>query len=183
MTKTTKEKLLCSALKLFNEKWFENTSTTSICSDAGFSSGALFVHFKTKNELLDYLYVDIKKNYFNDVFINLDNYSKPENKMKSIMEKSFNYYLNNYEAYAFMKNFANSVHISRIAKEKIELELKEFYKIHEEGRKKGIFINEDFEFVWAAIGGIFYSLVEYLKNNKDASIKKCVNIIMKIILK
>jgi len=53
--KTTKEKLLDSALKLFTEKWFENTSTTAICTDAGFSSWALFVHFKTKNEMLDFL--------------------------------------------------------------------------------------------------------------------------------
>ena len=70
--KTTKEKLIISALKLFNEKWFENTSTNSICEKAWFSSGALFVHFKTKNDLLDYLYVDIKKKYFDFIFNDLD---------------------------------------------------------------------------------------------------------------
>jgi AcrR family transcriptional regulator len=60
----TKERLLSSALTLFSQKGFQATSTTSICANAGFSSGALFVHFKTKNELLDTLYLNIKKEYF-----------------------------------------------------------------------------------------------------------------------
>lgn len=183
MLKTTKQKLLDSALKLFNENWFENTSTTSICKDAGFSSWALFVHFKTKNELLDYLYVEIKKNYFVYVLLDLDTKVKPEQKFRTIIKRSFDYYIDNYEGYCFIKNFASSIHISRIAREKTEFEMKVLFLIHEEGRKKWVFIDEDFEFVWLAISWMFYSLVKYVRKNKKNWIEKSIDLIMKIVLK
>lgn len=179
----TKEKLVASALKLFNEKWFENTSTTSICTDAGFSSGALFFHFKTKNELLDYIYVDIKKKYFSNIFDWLDDNLEISEKFREIMRKSFDFYLRSYESYTFVKNFSNSLHISRVAREEVELEMEAFASIYEEWKVKGIFNDWDFWLILSAISWMFYSMVEYVKNNKNISIDECIDFIMKIVLK
>ena len=180
---TTKEKLVASALKLFNEKWFENTSTTSICTDAGFSSGALFVHFKTKNELLDSIYVDIKKKYFSNIFDWLDSNLEISEKFREIMRKSFDFYLKNYESYTFVKNFSNSLHISRVAREEVELEMEAFASVYEEWKEKGIFNDWDFGLILSAISWMFYSMVEYVKNNKNISIDECIDFIMKVVLK
>ncbi|QFR38818.1 TetR/AcrR family transcriptional regulator [Candidatus Gracilibacteria bacterium 28_42_T64] len=179
----TKQKLIASALKLFNEKGFENTSTTSICKDAGFSSGALFVHFKTKNDLLDYLYVSIKKRYFDFVFGNLDPSLKLLDKIREVLKRSFQYYLNNYQEYVFMKSFANSIHISRIAKEEIEFEMQEFLKLIDELKNNGIIIHEDNNLLISAISGIFYSLVEYLQQTGDEDIEKCIDLVLRTIKK
>ncbi len=179
----TKQKLIASALKLFNEKWFENTSTTSICKDAGFSSWALFVHFKTKNDLLDYLYVSIKKRYFDFVFWNLDPSLKLLDKIREVLKRSFQYYLNNYQEYVFMKSFANSIHISRIAKEEIEFEMQEFLKLIDELKNNWIIIHEDNNLLISAISGIFYSLVEYLQQTWDEDIEKCIDLVLRTIKK
>lgn len=177
-----REKFLNSALKLFNEKWFENTSTALICSDAWYTSWAMFFHFKTKNELLDQLYISIKKKSSEFILKNLDENLWVKEKIRKILKLWFEYYLNNYEEFVFMKSFSESRHISRIAKEEINREVKIFYKILDEWKTQWIFINEENSFIHTWINWMLYYFVEYLKNNKKTSIEKCLNFIMRSIL-
>jgi AcrR family transcriptional regulator len=65
---TTREKILETAMNLFVEKGIQGTSTASIAKKAGISSGTLFYHFKTKEELVHELY--------NFIFDSLINYHK-----------------------------------------------------------------------------------------------------------
>lgn len=60
---TNKEKMLKSALRLFAKQGIDKTSTAKITQAVGVSSGALFVHFKTKQDLLDTLYLKLKKDF------------------------------------------------------------------------------------------------------------------------
>lgn len=48
----TRAKLLDAALDVFSEKNFSNASLTEISSRAGMSKGALYWHFRNKNDLL-----------------------------------------------------------------------------------------------------------------------------------
>lgn len=50
--KQTREKLLITAMKLFSEKGFSNTTTMEIAKAAEVSHGTVFAHFKTQEELL-----------------------------------------------------------------------------------------------------------------------------------
>ena len=178
-----KEKFLASALKLFNEKWFENTSTASICSDAGYSSGAIFFHFKTKNELLDQLYISIKKKSAEYIIENLEKDLIVDTKVREILRLWFEYYLNNYEEFVFMKSFAESKHISRIAKAEVNKEVTIFYEMLDEWKASWLFIDEDSSFIHTGIKAMIYYFVEYVKNNKDVSIDKCLDFVMRSILK
>lgn len=162
----TKEKLIQSALKLFNEKWFEATSTTSICRDAGFSSGALFVHFKTKNELLDFLYLDIKKQYFHTVFDNLDLKLDFNIYLDQVTQKSIEYYMNDFDKFIFIDRFWNSPHIWRIAKEEISQEMHAFYTVFDEWKKQGIIIDQDNSLLLSMTSWVFHSLIKYFHENK-----------------
>lgn len=180
---TTKQKLIISALKLFNKNGFEATSTTSICKDAGFSSWALFVHFKTKNDLLDYLYVDIKKKYYQHVFANISENQDVEEQLRSILKISFDFYLKNYDEYMFLKRFSSSVHISRIAQEEVEAEGTQFYAIYNKWVEQGKFIKGDFKLLFQMQAAMFYSGVEYVKNNGKQHIDTIIDLIIKIIKK
>lgn len=51
----TKEKILFSALSLIDFKPFPQISTKEIAKNAGISEGAIFRHFKNKNEILEQL--------------------------------------------------------------------------------------------------------------------------------
>ena len=54
---STKDKIQKSALKLFAKQGVKNTSTAQITKDAGVASGTLFVHYKSKQVLIDSLYL------------------------------------------------------------------------------------------------------------------------------
>jgi AcrR family transcriptional regulator len=55
-----KEQILETALNLFIENGFDKTPTTRIALEAGVATGTLFHHFKTKEELINALYFEIK---------------------------------------------------------------------------------------------------------------------------
>ncbi len=180
---TPKEKFLRSALKLFNEKWFENTSTTAICSDAGYSSGAMFFHFKTKNDLLNQLYISIKQKSADYILKNLWNNLSIEKKVREILKLWFQYYLDNYEEFMFMKSFTESHHISHSSKNEIKKEIQMFYKMLDEWKSQWIFIDEDASFIHTWINAMLYYFVEYINNNTNTSIDQCLDFIMKSIIK
>jgi AcrR family transcriptional regulator len=56
-----KKAILAAALALFTERGFHGTPTSLIAQDAGVATGTLFHYFKTKEELIESLYLDIKK--------------------------------------------------------------------------------------------------------------------------
>ena len=57
----TKAKILESALDIFSEKSFSNASLTEIAANVGLTKGALYWHFKNKNDLLLQLMKEICK--------------------------------------------------------------------------------------------------------------------------
>ena len=60
MISIKREKVLEASFELFIEKGFHATSTKMILDASGVSNGALYHHFKTKEEILKTLYFDIK---------------------------------------------------------------------------------------------------------------------------
>lgn len=53
---TTKEKIIETSIKLFNEKGCLNTSTRHIADELGISVGNLYYHFKNKEEIVIEIY-------------------------------------------------------------------------------------------------------------------------------
>ena len=61
---TTKEKILRSALKLFNKKDTKSITTNHIAKEAGISPGNLYYYFENKEEIIRVLYQNMR-NYIN----------------------------------------------------------------------------------------------------------------------
>ena len=56
-----KQALLEAAIELFAKDGFWQTTTASIAQEAGVATGTLFTYFPTKNDLIDELYLTIKR--------------------------------------------------------------------------------------------------------------------------
>lgn len=56
-----RQAIIDTALLLFTERGFHGTPTSLIAKEAGVATGTFFHYFKTKEELIETLYVDIKK--------------------------------------------------------------------------------------------------------------------------
>ena len=73
---TTKEKIIETSIKLFNEKGCLNTSTRHIADELGISIGNLYYHYKNKEEIL----IEIFTKYVNIILkeVNAIDYDKDE---------------------------------------------------------------------------------------------------------
>lgn len=180
---TTKEKLIHSAIRLFSDKGFEATSTTAICTDAGFSSGALFVHFKTKNDLLDYIYLDIKKHYFEAA----RNIIRLSDDIFYIFEESMlagaKYYTSNPENFTFMKRFLNSPHISRITQDEIQYEMRLTTELLQQAKSQKIVIDLKNELIFKMLTWAYYEYIQYCIEKWEEPTKKNIQTILQMIKK
>lgn len=66
-----KKKIVETALKLINEKGFDNVSVSEITKEAGVSKGAFYIHFKSKEDLVE-----------QEISIFYDEYKLPKDKSK-----------------------------------------------------------------------------------------------------
>lgn len=174
----TKEKLIKSALELFMEKWFDNTSTASIAKNAWLATWTLFVHFKSKDELLENIYISIKKEAHTYVFKDLNKELSPLEKLKFSYIKTFEFYTRNYEKLTFVEQFSSSSNICKINMKDIENEMREFEKIFDEAKKSWIIWQKDNELLYASIWWLFYSLSKYIKKTWEEKIDDCVEILI-----
>jgi TetR/AcrR family transcriptional regulator, fatty acid metabolism regulator protein len=62
-----KSAILREATKLFAEKGYDATPVSEIARAAGVSDGAVFRHFKDKQDLLYHLFKTIRETFFNDI--------------------------------------------------------------------------------------------------------------------
>ena len=99
---STKDKIYQSALELFASQGIQSTSTAQISKKAGVASGTLFVHFKSKQELIDTIYISIKKNAFSDLIKNMPADSSIELQFKEASRNIIEYFLNNYHEFIFL---------------------------------------------------------------------------------
>ncbi len=68
----TKEKIVSAATTLFFQNGYDNTTMHDIMSFTKLSKGAVYHHFKSKQEILDYIIIQ-KQNYIKEMLIILVN--------------------------------------------------------------------------------------------------------------
>lgn len=113
----TKEKILKSALKLFSQHGFDATSTSSISKDAGIGTGTLFLHFKTKKELYEAIYLEIKSDCIGSISRILNPNESTQENIKLISKYLIEFFLHNIKKYEFLKIAESSPHISKKTRE------------------------------------------------------------------
>ena len=67
----TRKALFASAIKLFNEKGFDNVHIDEIAADAGTSKGSFYTYFKSKDEVIIEHYFRIDE-YYESVYNEMD---------------------------------------------------------------------------------------------------------------
>ncbi len=112
-----KDKILKSALKLFIREGFHGTSTAKIANEAGISNGTLFHHFKTKEDLINKLYISIKEEYKTFLLERMEPCETSKSKIKQLWLNCVEWNLENRDGATFFSMFANSPYIDKLSKE------------------------------------------------------------------
>jgi AcrR family transcriptional regulator len=72
--KSTEQKILEAALDLFFKKGYNATSINEITESVGLTKGALYSHFKNKEELLHRLFQEYKNNFLDELICSVNEY-------------------------------------------------------------------------------------------------------------
>jgi AcrR family transcriptional regulator len=163
---TTKDKILKSALKLFTKQGIDKTSTQQISDDVGIASGTLFVHFKTKQELIDAIYLSIKKKSFDSLIEAFNPDAPAEVGVKTIARHFINYYLKHYREFLYLGLVEIDPQISKEAlaasKEEYAAATQIIKRWIQSGYLKDVDVALLHDVTWSSISAI----VRYCKANK-----------------
>ena len=106
--------ILETATKLFVERGFHATPTSAITKAAGMSTGILFHYFKTKDDLIVQLYVDLKMEFTDSVLKDVDTLKAGISKLRLIWLNSWKWGLENPLKFDFLRQADNSIYSEKI---------------------------------------------------------------------
>lgn len=132
-----KEAILNTALTLFVRRGFYGTPTSLISKEAGVATGTLFFYFRTKEELIDDLYLRIKAEAAEAFCRGLDREPDAKAKLYRLGRNAVAWAAEHPEKMKFMEQFAHSPFVSTTAQEE---GMSRFLFLHElinEGIREG----------------------------------------------
>ncbi len=127
------QEILDAALKLFVEGGFHGTSTAEIAKTAGVVTGTLFHYFKTKEELINRLYLYTKENMLNEIRNHYDDEKTFKENIKSLWLKFVYFGVNDPHKFQFILTFHCSPYITSLTKEQIETHAESMPGIYRKG--------------------------------------------------
>ena len=110
-----KEIILETALRLFVENGFHGTATAKITQEANVATGTLFNYFKTKDELIIFLYHSILKEMDDFVMEKLVFHSISMESFRSFFVSTLSWSLENRVHYEYLQQFNHSPYFKTLA--------------------------------------------------------------------
>jgi AcrR family transcriptional regulator len=174
--KEKKRLILDASLKLFVENGFHGTSTAEIAKTAGVATGTLFHYFKSKEELINCLYIHTKESMLMEVSGGYDDNKSFKQNIKELWLKFSNFGINNPYMFQFILIFHSSPYITSLTKEQIENRYDELVEVYNWGFKKNelkLVYNELLlDYFW----GNIYSTVSHFQKYPEKLNEKNINL-------
>ena len=112
-----RDQILKTTLDLVSEIGLHATSISLIIKKSGAAAGTIYYYFKSKEELLDTLYSELKKEMGETIIQNLNEQLNYKEKFFLIWKNLFYFYLNHPQKFEFLENYANSALVRNEIKE------------------------------------------------------------------
>ena len=169
-----REKIISSAIQLFCSLGFQNTSTTKITKEAGVGTGTLFLYFKSKDELVNTVYAEIKREMmvYHQVFgdTSLSFRDQLEQFWKNIVQWG----VGNPMKFKFMMQFKNSPYISQLTIEELQEEHQFVEAVMKDAINDGILIDQPIEFLISVFTSQFTAIIQYLNASPEVNAEQMI---------
>ena len=149
-----RQALLQAALELFTEYGFHGTPTAKIAQQAGVAAGTLFHYFKTKEELINQLYLEIKEEFREILAEGVVPELPLRSKIRRIWENTLRWFLENPTKILFFRQFSASPYITALTKEQGMQHLRFVVELIEEGKHQEIVKEMPFDLLFAIASGL-----------------------------
>jgi len=133
-----KKAILTSTLKLISERGVHNTPMSKIAADANVAVGTIYHHFDSKEEILNELYLDIKKEFGACIGSALAETRSAEEVFSEVFQAIYFYYTENPLKYSFTEQVAFTPIITEKVKNEARQHYKSMYLFFEKNIKEGI---------------------------------------------
>lgn len=111
-----KEKAIIeAAIAVFAERGFWNTPTALISKTAGVADGTLFTYFKTKDDLINEVYLELKREMAGEIIGGLAAYSAIRDKMRFIWDRYIDWALAHPDRFKVLHQIEESFQLSESA--------------------------------------------------------------------
>ena len=158
-----RELLLEAATKLFVERGLHATPTSAITKEAGVSAGILFHYFNTKDDLIDELYVSLKKEYTGYILYDIDRVKSDLGKLRLLWSNTWNWALDNSLKFRFLMQVDNTSAAERVKNHpEIIAKYEMFGAFIQEYVDKALIKNINVNFLMHSMMGLITSMVSYL---------------------
>jgi AcrR family transcriptional regulator len=171
-----------AAIKLFSSKGFQATSTTSITQFAGVGTGTLFLYFKSKDEMINTIYLEVKAEIAKEICKGISEQASFKGKLKLIWINMVRWALNNQEKFLFVEHFSHSPFINNITKEEAIGSFKFIFDLIKEGVKNEIFGEYNDEYIFTLLNSHINGTISYILtsgNNVEKMIDQSFTVLWK----
>lgn len=162
-----KQAILNATLTVFAQRGFWSTPTSEISKAAGVSEGTLFTYFKTKDDLMNELFCELKKELYDAVMTNFPKEGDIRTRVQELWNRHIDWGVSNPDKNKVLAQLDLSESITEDSKKLGNSLFAESEKLLLECREKGIMRDYPDEMV----GGIIMSLIEttitLILRNKD----------------
>lgn len=165
MEKTKREKILEAALEMFVNNGFESSPTSKIAKQAGVATGTLFHYFKTKDELINELYLEVKTGLISAMKQNLLEAKTIRKNLEYIWLNYISWSLQNSAASKFFAMFGTSSYISEATRKEGYRRFTFVLDILNQGIEAEILKNISMELMTEVTFGLLSGSINYFSNH------------------
>jgi len=131
--KEKEQKILDASLKLFVERGFHGTSTSEIAKAAGVATGTLFHYFKTKEELINRLFMYSKESMISGASGHYDENKPLKENLKALWLKFMHFGLDESDKFQFILTFHYSPYITSLTREQLDTRTEDMLGVYKKG--------------------------------------------------
>ena len=173
----TKRRIFNTAIKMFSEKGYDNTSVEEITAIAGVAKGSLYYHFSKKEDIFDMLLKEGFELLRNNIEIKTKNCTTALEKIKAVILiqikviVKYEYFLN-----VVFSQLWGEEEKNKKCKKAVFQYIKIIEKIVNEGIANGEFYDGDVEAIASGIFGVTCSSLIYrIKKNRKVDVIQVYN--------
>ena len=115
--------ILDATLTLISEHGFHGTAMSKVASEAGVSAGIIYHYFDSKDDLIDELYITVKRDSAKAMLENYDADQPLRAQIRQIWGNIFRYFIKHSRESAFLEQYTNSPYY----RPQIDAEVSEYY--------------------------------------------------------
>lgn len=154
------ELILETTLKLIAKKGLNGSPMSLIVRESGVSTGTIYHHFKSKEEIINQIYLNKKKDFKNILEQNRNKKSKFKKEFKSIWLGFYNYFIENPLIYSFTQQISFSPIITDEVKKEGEQYYEYIFEFFQKGIEKNKVIDMDLNLIVQLVLSNVLSIVD-----------------------